>query len=191
MASWTKNGQTIRKYCLVFCRCKNAWDIKCVSVKCAQIQKALLIYLFKIELLGSLREGKITVWLAKESKVWFILSGIKKKSDILRNQDCTVYYPTRSNSTVFFLIIRHCRCGLPKMTSTASLIGFTLCMRLFSNYLTIIPWAWMGSESIAHEGERNHCFSKIQLFGQKCQEKTTLASKTRFSHHCFEASTVR
>ena len=25
----------------------------------------------------------------------------------------------------------------------------------------------MGSESIAHEGERNNCFSKIQLFGLK------------------------
>ena len=37
----------------------------------------------------------------------------------------------------------------------------------------------MGSESIAHE------FSKIQLVGQKYQDKTTLASKTRFSNHCF------
>ena len=49
----------------------------------------------------------------------------------------------------------------------------------------------MGSESIAHEaegrmsyklrgheGERNNCFSKIQLFGQKYQGKTTLACKT-------------
>ena len=48
------------------------------------------------------------------------------------------------------------------------------------NYLTIIPLALMGSESIAHEaegrmvywlraheGERNNCFSKIQLVGQK------------------------
>ena len=43
-------------------------------------------------------------------------------------------------------------------------------------YLTIIPRARMGSESIAHEaegrlrgheGERNNCFSKIQLVGQK------------------------
>ena len=47
-------------------------------------------------------------------------------------------------------------------------------------YLTIIPWAQMGSESIAqkaegqmgyclrgHEVERNNCFSKIQLAGQK------------------------
>ena len=47
------------------------------------------------------------------------------------------------------------------------------------NYLTIIPRARMGSESIAHEaegrmgywlraheGERNNCFSKIQLVGQ-------------------------
>ena len=70
--------------------------------KCAQIQRGLLIYLFKIELLGGLREGKITVRLAKESQVWFTLSGIQKKSDILRNQDCTVHYPTQSNFTVFF-----------------------------------------------------------------------------------------
>ena len=47
----------------------------------------------------------------------------------------------------------------------------------------------MGSESIAretegrmgywprgHEGERNICFSKIQLVGQKYRDKTTLAS---------------
>ena len=27
-----------------------------------------------------------------------------------------------------------------------------------------------------HEGERNNCFSKIQLVGQKYQDKTTLAS---------------
>ena len=46
--------------------------------------------------------------------------------------------------------------------------------------LTIIPWARMGCESIAyeaegrmgywvrgHEGERNNCFSKIQLVGRK------------------------
>ena len=56
----------------------------------------------------------------------------------------------------------------------------------------------MGSESIAHEaegqmgywrrgheGERNNCFSKIQVVSQKYQDKTTLASKTRFSRHCF------
>ena len=47
----------------------------------------------------------------------------------------------------------------------------------------------MGSESIAHEtedrmgyrfrgheGERNNCFSKIQLFSQKFRDKTALAS---------------
>ena len=56
----------------------------------------------------------------------------------------------------------------------------------------------MGPESIAHEaegrmhywlrgheGERNNCFSKIQLVGQKYRDKTTWASKTRFSRHCF------
>ena len=70
-------------------------------------------------------------------------------------------------------------------------------------YLTIIPRARMGSESIAHEaegrmgywlrgheGERNNCLSKIQLVGQKHRDKTTLASKTRFSRHCFELSTI-
>ena len=65
-------------------------------------------------------------------------------------------------------------------------------------YLTIIPQARMDSESIApeaegrmgywlrgHSGSRNNCFSKIQLFGQKYRDKTTLASKTRFSSYCF------
>ena len=62
------------------------------------------------------------------------------------------------------------------------------CLYNFSTqYLTIIPRARMGSQSIAHEvegrmgyllrgheGERN-CFSKIQLVGQKYRDKTTLA----------------
>ena len=61
----------------------------------------------------------------------------------------------------------------------------------------------MGSESIAHkaesqmgywrrghEGERNDivketCFRKIQLVSKKYRDKTTLASKTWFSRHCF------
>ena len=56
----------------------------------------------------------------------------------------------------------------------------------------------MGSESIAHEaegwmnywlrgheGERNKCFSKIQLDGKKYRDKATLASKTRFCRHYF------
>ena len=60
--------------------------------------------------------------------------------------------------------------------------------RSVKRYLTIIPRARMGSESIAreaegrmgywlrgHEGERNNCFSKIQLVGQKCRDKTTFS----------------
>ena len=52
-----------------------------------------------------------------------------------------------------------------------------------SRKLTISPRARMGSESIAHEaegrmgyglrgheGERNNCFNKIQLVGQKYRE---------------------
>ena len=62
----------------------------------------------------------------------------------------------------------------------------------------------MGSQSIAHEaegrmgyglrgheGERNNRFSKIQLVGQKYRDKTTLASKTRFSRHCFRFQSWR
>ena len=64
-------------------------------------------------------------------------------------------------------------------------------------YLTIIPRVRMDSESIdeaesrmdhwlrGHEGERNNCFSKIQLVGQKFRDKTTLASKTRFNRRRF------
>ena len=69
--------------------------------------------------------------------------------------------------------------------------------RLFNNI--IFPRSRMDSESIAHEAEarmcywlrahsgsrNNNCFSKIQLVGQIYRDKTTLASKTRFSHHCF------
>ena len=40
----------------------------------------------------------------------------------------------------------------------------------FVGYLTIIPGAQMGSESIAHNGKRNNCFSKIQLVGKKYRE---------------------
>ena len=43
----------------------------------------------------------------------------------------------------------------------------------------------MGYWLRGHEGERNNCFSKIQQVGQKYRDKTTLASKTRFSHLCF------
>ena len=47
-----------------------------------------------------------------------------------------------------------------------------------AGYLKIIPRDRMGSESIAHEafgfrvhvGERNDCFSKIQLVGQNYRE---------------------
>ena len=38
-------------------------------------------------------------------------------------------------------------------------------VRIGAMYLTIIPRAWMG-----HEGERNNCFSKIQLVSQKYLE---------------------
>ena len=44
---------------------------------------------------------------------------------------------------------------------------------------------WMGYWLRGQEGKKNNPFSKIQLDGQKYRDKTTLASKTRFSHNCF------
>ena len=66
----------------------------------------------------------------------------------------------------------------PKVTKVGSIIGHRI------DYLTIILRARIGSESIAHHGaegrmgywlrghggERNNCFSKIQLVGQKYRE---------------------
>ena len=64
-----------------------------------------------------------------------------------------------------------------------------------NDYLTIIPQARMGYESIAHEaeglmgywlrgheGERNNCFSKIQLVGQK-NIKTNIFSQVLLPKH--------
>ena len=61
--------------------------------------------------------------------------------------------------------------------------GITTYPHAGQGYLTVIPRARVGSESIAHkaegrmgywlrghEGERNNCFSKIQLVGQKYRE---------------------
>ena len=54
--------------------------------------------------------------------------------------------------------------------------------KIYKHYLTIIPRARMGSESIAVEWAFNSeairgkgiiCFSKIQLAGQKYRDKTT------------------
>ena len=48
-----------------------------------------------------------------------------------------------------------------------------------------IAWSDSGYWLRGHEGVRNNCFSKIQLVGQKYRDKTTLASKARFSRHWF------
>ena len=45
------------------------------------------------------------------------------------------------------------------------------------------PKAELTIDSEAIGGKRS--FSKIQLVGQKYWDKTTLASKMRFRHHCF------
>ena len=72
------------------------------------------------------------------------------------------------------------------------------------NYLTIIPRARMGYESIVHEaecrvgyglrgyeGERNNCFSKIQLVGQKNIEAKHLSQVKARNHSFFTAKTLQ
>ena len=57
---------------------------------------------------------------------------------------------------------------------------------IFNNYSSSPNgFGLMGYWLRGHEGERNICFSKVQLVGQKYRDKTTLGSKTRFSRHCF------
>ena len=60
--------------------------------------------------------------------------------------------------------------------------------RIVNNWQLFLEPEWALSQVLwlgGHEGERNNCFSKIQLVGKKYRDKTTLASKTRFSRHCF------
>ena len=71
---------------------------------------------------------------------------------------------------------------------------------MYRIYLTIIPQVRMDYESIAHEaegrmgywlvvyeGERNNCFSKIQLVGQKNIE-TKHFSQVKAGHQSFFAA---
>ena len=48
--------------------------------------------------------------------------------------------------------------------------------RMGSELLVHEAEGWMGNWLRGHKGERNNCFSKIRLVGQKYRDKTTLAS---------------
>ena len=104
----------------------------------------------------------------------------------------TLHYTTLHYTTLHYATPRHAtpRRAAPRRTAPH---------RTAPHY---IIRALMRSESIArgglrpnglltqrwlrgHEGGRNNRFSKIQLVCQKYRDKTTLASKRRFSRHCF------
>ena len=77
------------------------------------------------------------------------------------------------------------RCCLSSLLLAQRFIAtFTAnCERQFQD-----SWEFLEKENYwlrGREGKWNNCFSKIQLVGQKYREKATLASKTRFSRHCF------
>ena len=50
------------------------------------------------------------------------------------------------------------------------LINLLVLINITAVYLTVIPRARMGYWRRGHEGERNNCFSKIQLVGKKYRE---------------------
>ena len=77
--------------------------------------------------------------------------------------------------TVYILLIFFRKSGVPQGYKGATFhryvvvynaIGIHLILD-WVYYLTIIPRAWMGYLLRGYEGERNNCFSKIQLVGQK------------------------
>ena len=134
-----------------------------------------------------------TTYLALIPKAYYTVQyngALKRRPDFRQNAAVLFATPPQKLQCIWAMAVNQ---GV-----TISAIDFSCVLISTMCYLTIIPRARMGSESIAHEaegwmgywlrgheGERNNCFSKIQLVGQKYRDKTTLASKTRFSRHCF------
>ena len=78
-----------------------------------------------------------------------------------------------SAGTALSIIVNSC------VSLCTTVISGRLRFSRLSMYLIIIPRAWMGLMGYwlrGHEGERNNCFSNIQLLGQKYRDKITLAS---------------
>ena len=110
----------------------------------------------------------------------------------LRNYVIITLTPTKemlkstSNSRIsFFLIHLKLKWSIRSQKENGEKIGWSVPFWLIFNNRSLSPNGLLGYWLRAHEGERNNCFSKIQLVGQKYRDKTTLASKTRFSRHCF------
>ena len=148
------------------------------------------------DLLGKLSDVLCHIWLPVGTiilyRMWFQLFLIKRKR---RNNSKTLFLCTFRVVAMFLAFVLTQLRGYKKQQKK-----FKVCKRWYSLqhtlmrsldeilwspnwhpvYLTIIPRAQMGYESIAHEaearmgywlrgheGERNNCFSKIQVVGQK------------------------
>ena len=79
-------------------------------------------------------------------------------------RECIIYRMNRNLSAIYLTIFFQRRRGATSLPN---------------NYPSSPNGLWV------NEGERNNCFSKIQLVGKKYRDEKTLASKTRFSRHCF------
>ena len=84
-----------------------------------------------------------------------------------------------------FTSVAQKRCCLSSLLLAHRFIAtFTAnCERQFQDSWDFLEKKFIDSEAVRASGII--IFSKIQLVGQKYREKATLASKTRFSRHCF------
>ena len=84
-----------------------------------------------------------------------------------------------------FTSVAQKRCCLSSLLLAQRFIAtFTAnCERQFQDSSEFLEKKTIDSEAVRARGII--IFSKSQLFGQKYREKATLASKTRFSRHCF------
>ena len=145
---------------------------------------------------GSSSNNKIskTWWEAKKIIKWYERNQEKWADKDRLNTPFVVHQLTLNSISQ---IIRHyfgtrklCMWGLYRLKkyfagfeTWPTILSVTETLRIISNYSSSpnglcvnSPKGRMGYWLRGHEGERNNCFSKIQLVGQKSRDKKTLAS---------------
>ena len=113
----------------------------------------------------------------------YIFPKLRKLGMFILYQECQFTYPNKVNSPPIrqfplFSIFGHVTCHVTIIKRSGArrpqdllLEKISFCSRSPSErYSTNIPRAQIGSESIAQGGQRNNCFSTIQLVGQESRE---------------------
>ena len=124
---------------------------------------------------------KIAVWVSASAKR---LVSIRLTEDVIVPALWYIWINKKAKEFGYLVFAYNTKPRWTALTRSLGISQFELVISCCCcNYLTIIPRARMGSESIAHEaegrkcywlrgheGERNNCLSKIQLVGQKYRE---------------------